>query len=213
MTAEHRLEICIDLLNQKYQVANTNGKLEQYAKYVNSITKWNPVAKLVSSSNLDILYDHIADSLTLLPYVNQYSKTFTASYIDVGSGGGFPAVPIAINCPGLQIFMVEAHQKKCTFLEKMVRQLQLSNVTIICDRLENLEIPGRHRLFTARAIEKPLAVSKQIAGSMRVDDLYLAQTDSVLQLKNKNFIVKEINDEFDQNDVRRGKVYSVSRYT
>jgi 16S rRNA (guanine527-N7)-methyltransferase len=213
MTIEHRLERCIKLLNEIYSIDNSNVELEQYAKYINNITRWNSSTKLVSNSDLNSLYDHIADSLTLLPYVKQYSKSSTTTYIDIGSGGGFPAIPVAINCPTLEIFMVDSHQKKCTFLEKVVRNLDLSNVTVICDRLENLKIPGSRRLFTARAVEKPLVVSQQIASSMGLDDLYLSQTESVHKLNRRNFIVEEIHDQFDDDDIRRGKLYSVSRYT
>jgi len=213
MNAGHRLEKTIEILKYKYDISHTDSELKLYDKYVNSIISWNSFAKLVSVSSLDALYDHIADSLTLLPHLYPFRENKSVTYIDIGSGGGFPAIPLAINCPDLQIYLIEAHQKKCTFLEKIIRQLNLHNVTVVYDRFESIEIPGSRHIFTARAIEKPLDVSKHIVNTMGIDDVYLAQTEAAHGLNKKNVVIEEMVDGFSESDVRRGKAYVVSRYT
>src|SRR3954463_11699888 len=94
---------------------------------------------------------HIGDSLTLLPFFPKPAFTLA----DVGSGGGVPGIPIAIARPDAKITLIEATQKKATFLENASRQIGLTNVRITTHRAEDEARGGSRESFdivTARAL-------------------------------------------------------------
>ena len=79
-----------------------------------------------------ITAEHILDSLTLLPLV----KNKRATWIDVGSGGGFPALPLAICLPEIQFTLIESIGKKCAAMESICKAMEIRNCTILNQRAE-----------------------------------------------------------------------------
>lgn len=103
--------------------------------YLALLKKWNSTYNLTAlRDEKKMVSHHLLDSLTLLPYVAQ-AKTL----IDVGSGGGMPGIPTAICCPDLQITLLDANTKKTTFLQQVVIELGLRNVTVVSGRVEALQ--------------------------------------------------------------------------
>ena len=89
--------------------------------YLALLQKWNKTYNLTALRDpAQMVSHHLLDSLTLLPYLAQ-----AQSMIDVGSGGGMPAIPAAICRPDLQITMVDANSKKATFLRQAAIELGL----------------------------------------------------------------------------------------
>lgn len=114
--------------------------------YLALLQKWNKTYNLTALRDpAQMVSHHLLDSLTLLPYLAQ-----AHSMIDVGSGGGMPAIPAAICCPDLRITMVDANSKKTSFLRQAAIELGLENVAISSSRVEEL---GGHRadIVTSRA--------------------------------------------------------------
>lgn len=98
---------------------------------------------------------HALDALSLVPELASLRKG--ASVLDVGSGGGVPAIPLAIVRADLRFTLVEATKKKAWFLEEAARRLSLDNVTVRAERAESLAKPPFTRSFdavTARAVAK-----------------------------------------------------------
>lgn len=121
------------------------------------LTIWNRTHNLVSRETLGPSFwgRHVGDSLTLLPLL----KSTDAALLDIGSGGGFPALPVAIALKGLsrRYRLIEANTRKASFLRTVVRRLSLP-VTVITRRAErkdgdSCETPD---VVTARAVA-PLA--------------------------------------------------------
>lgn len=122
----------------KAQVISQYGlSSEQVAKidlYLEMLYKWQKTTQLVSPNTLkDIWQRHIADALQLLP-----SYVEGAKVLDIGSGGGFPALIISILRSDVFMVMVESHQRKASFLSAVVRELKL-NAKVICERAEKLD--------------------------------------------------------------------------
>jgi 16S rRNA (guanine527-N7)-methyltransferase len=98
---------------------------------------------------------HALDALSLLPHLAPL--TAGSAVLDVGSGGGVPAIPLAIARPDLRFTLVESTKKKATFLSDVAHKLALANVTVLAERAETLARPPLARSFeavTARAVAK-----------------------------------------------------------
>jgi 16S rRNA (guanine527-N7)-methyltransferase len=106
--------------------------IEKFKVYAALLIKWQNSINLVSKSTLkDIWNRHFLDSLQLLPYIDG------DSVLDIGSGGGFPGMVLAI-AGNLPVTCVDADKKKMLFLEEVAR-ITDTNVTLITDRIENLK--------------------------------------------------------------------------
>jgi 16S rRNA (guanine527-N7)-methyltransferase len=88
----------------------------------------------------------VLDSLSLLPHIGA-----ARTLLDVGSGPGFPGVPIAIARPDLRITLLDSSHKKCTFLEQARTELHLANVAIACERVEQWRPTERFEAVVSRA--------------------------------------------------------------
>lgn len=109
-------------------------------KYKNLILKWNKVHNLISKNSEEFIDErHINDSLRICEMVNINAENIC----DFGSGAGFPAIPLSIylNAQGAntKIYMYESRQKKASFLQLCIDELELSNTRIVNDRIENAQ--------------------------------------------------------------------------
>lgn len=129
----------------------------------NLVLKWQRVQNLVSRETLDQIWPrHILDSLQILPvFAQKNTKLFETSgesyfhICDIGSGGGFPALPLAIALKGANVrfHLIESNGRKCAFLNAVGRELGLE-ITIHNKRIEalNPESLGAISVFTSRAL-------------------------------------------------------------
>ena len=121
--------------------------LERFAAL---LRKWNAVQNLVSRETVDQLWPrHIDDSLQLMKFV----RATDLAAIDLGSGGGFPAIPMAIASRGTErrFTLVEPIAKKASFLRTVARDLDLP-VTVVAKRAEQLDSRETFDLVTSRAL-------------------------------------------------------------
>jgi 16S rRNA (guanine(527)-N(7))-methyltransferase GidB len=118
--------------------------------YADLLRRWQAVQNLVSRETLDSLWDrHFADSLQILPLLRPTDRSF----LDLGSGGGFPALPLAIACKGdgRRFHLVEPTARKVSFLRTVARELDLS-VTVHGVRIEQLDSRETPDVVTSRAL-------------------------------------------------------------
>jgi 16S rRNA (guanine527-N7)-methyltransferase len=123
-----------------------------FERLVNELLRWNRSRNLTAITDHDeVLEKHLIDSLTLLPFARQARRL-----LDLGSGAGFPALPLKIACPELAVISVDAAGKKIDFQRHIVRLLELQDFTALHGRIELLqEQPGYRASFdlvTARAL-------------------------------------------------------------
>lgn len=102
---------------------------------------------------------HILDSLTMVPWLRG------TRVADIGSGAGFPGIPLAIVVPGVHFVLVESVGKKCRFLECVRETLQLDNVEVVQSRAEGYKPMDRFDTVIARAVG-PLADLVKYAGGL-----------------------------------------------
>jgi 16S rRNA (guanine527-N7)-methyltransferase len=133
----------------------------------------------------DVEIKHFLDSLTVAPIIQQELPAANGRLVDVGSGGGFPGLALAIALPWLQVMLVEATAKKVRFLEQVTETLQLSNVGVLQGRAEALA-DGEQRegfdIATARAVGSAATLVELLTPFLRVGGLaVLMKTRSAVQ--------------------------------
>lgn len=132
-------------LSQK-QVSDLNAFLQE-------LERWNRVHNLTSVEGEQASIDlHLIDSIAILPIMREFLPT-PARIADLGSGGGLPAIPIAIAEPNWSISLIEAVRKKTAFLQNVKGKLALSNASIYSDRVEHVasQEPGKYDAVISRA--------------------------------------------------------------
>lgn len=140
----------IDLELQKYNVSRET--ISNFSAFINILSEWNSKINLVSKNSLiDVWQRHVLDSLQLINYI----PSDAANIVDIGSGGGFPAIVLAIALkeknPAAKITMVESITKKTLYLNDVCSRLQLNNARVVNDRVENLHLQNVD-IITARAV-------------------------------------------------------------
>ncbi len=119
--------------------------------YLAELKKWNRKINLTAiRDEQDIIIKHVLDSLT---YTKGFGPRPGLRLMDMGSGAGFPAVPIKLVWPGIAVTMVESIHKKASFLRHVVRTLALSDVEVVDERTERLseQFLNAFDVVTARA--------------------------------------------------------------
>ena len=108
---------------------------------------------------------HVAESLEPAAWLK---KSGCSRWVDLGSGAGFPAIPLALAGVGKHWTLVESRRPKILFLRKMLADLSITGVEVVHSRIETAELPDEFDGFTARAVERLPAVL--MAASVRVAD-------------------------------------------
>lgn len=110
-----------------------------FTEYKKAFLEENSKHNLISKNDEKVLYEkHIYDSLAIKLFFEKYSID-KAKILDIGCGGGFPCVPVAIEFPEMDISGVDSIRKKIASVETISEQLGLKNLELICDRVENLK--------------------------------------------------------------------------
>jgi len=129
----------------------SDEQADAFLAYLVELEKWNRKINLTAIKNeQDIVIKHFLDSLS---YLNGFEPASALRLLDMGSGAGFPAVPIKIVHPELAITLVESNKKKASFLRHIVRTLKLPEIVVVDTRSDELP-PSYHRTYdavTARA--------------------------------------------------------------
>jgi 16S rRNA (guanine527-N7)-methyltransferase len=139
--------------------------LPQLSTYLDLLLKWNARTNLTAIRDPEeIVRRHFGESLFAARHLDPATpEAGTSTLLDVGSGAGFPGIPIALLCPDIQVTLAESQSKKSSFLREAVRTLNLPNAEVWAARAETLPASRRFRIVTLRAvdnIEAALTVAK-----------------------------------------------------
>ena len=109
--------------------------------FLEEMGRWNKVHNLTAIENeQDSVRLHLIDSIAVLPVLRQFLTMPSPKIADLGSGGGLPAIPIAILQPQWRLTLIEAVRKKTAFLQHVRGKLKLKNVEVLSDRVENVAL-------------------------------------------------------------------------
>ena len=145
-----------------YGIHIHENKVELLSIFIQELEEWNKKINLVGTDDIErIINELVIDSL--LPLKNIPSH---GSILDIGSGAGFPAIPLKICCPDLLFHLVEPLDKRVSFLKQVVRSAKLKDIVIIKGRIEDVSsslITSGYEIVTSRAMA-PLAKTIEICG-------------------------------------------------
>jgi 16S rRNA (guanine527-N7)-methyltransferase len=146
---------------KRLRIGMRPGQVEAFRAYLDALAEARPRLRLTALTDPEAVQRrHFLEPLALLAALEEV-EPLGESAIDVGSGAGFPGLPIKIVRPALRLTLVEAHGRRAAFLEELVRRLDLKDVTVVKARAEDAARDPRHResydLALARAVA-PLPV-------------------------------------------------------
>jgi 16S rRNA (guanine527-N7)-methyltransferase len=148
-----------ELLLFQQQAAYFNVKLKDehlslFGAYLDELWAWNKHVNITGAeTRVEVLMNLFLDSLIPGPHLPE-----TGNLLDVGSGGGFPGIPLKIYRPGLAVDLLEANSKRVSFLKHIIRLLRLTDIRVMRERIGAPDILPEKTLYevvTARALASP----------------------------------------------------------
>ena len=140
----------------------TPAQLAAFQTYADELRAWNEKFNLTAIKDArGVQIRHFLDSLSVLKVLRPGGAALRV--VDVGSGAGFPGIPLKIACPQMQLTLVEATGKKAKFCEHMVEQLKLTNVTVVHARAEEVGREPAHRERYDWAVARAVAEMPTLA--------------------------------------------------
>ncbi len=138
----------LERLGASVQVELTPLARSRFSTYFDLLVLWNRTVSLVSTATpRDLVERHAFDSLHVVPLISP-----NATIIDLGSGAGFPAIPLAIVRPDCRVTMIESRRKKANFLREVSRRAELVNTSVFEGRAEDHQPEVKATVVTARAL-------------------------------------------------------------
>ena len=196
----------------KYFPDLSADKTEKLTKLFELYSYWNKKINVISRKDIEKLYErHILFSLAIAKFITFKPKT---KIIDVGTGGGFPGVPLAIMFPQCEFILVDSINKKLKVVNEVCNALEIKNVKTIHSRIENLNL--NYDFIVSRAVTNFVDFvknTKNLKLRKNFNDIdngiiYLKGGD-VSEEKNKfknKLIVKNISDYFDEEFYKTKKI-------
>jgi 16S rRNA (guanine527-N7)-methyltransferase len=178
-------------------------QLEQFELYYRELTEWNERMNLTAITDREQVYmKHFYDSASLAFFVPLADQTTLA---DVGSGAGFPSIPLKILFPGLSVTIIDSLQKRIGFLTHLIKALGLDGVHCIHGRAEdvgrNPEHRDRYDIVTARAVARLNVLAEFCMPLVRVGGLFAAMkgADPQEEVNEARYAIHELGGEYKEN--------------
>jgi 16S rRNA (guanine527-N7)-methyltransferase len=143
------------LLKENLEIDLNSRQVEQFSKYFKFLNEFNSHTNITRIAPEEIPLLHFYDSLTLSKFLD---LSAVKTLIDIGSGAGFPGVPLKIIFPNLKVTLVDSKRKKTNFLNELIEILELENIEAVHGRAEDLGKDKKYResfeLVTVRAVSE-----------------------------------------------------------
>jgi 16S rRNA (guanine527-N7)-methyltransferase len=149
-------------------------QIEQLLAFIQLIAKWNKAYNLTAvRNNEDMTRLHILDSLAILPYIEG------KRVIDIGTGAGLPGIPLTICLPDVEFVLLDSNAKKTRFVQQVILELKLKNVSICHSRVEQYQPEQGFDTITTRAFASLPDMMKLTAHLLSENGVLLAMKGQI----------------------------------
>lgn len=191
----------IDLLKNefgKFNIALSDRQVEQFVKFYEMLVEKNKVMNLTAITEWnDVVVKHFTDSISIIKAVPKMTG-MSFSLIDVGTGAGFPGIPLKIMLPDMKITLLDSLNKRVDFLNEVTDALGLENIIAVHGRAEdfgrNNEYRERFDLAVSRAVAKMTLLSEICLPFVKVGGSFIAYKtkDSKDELEEAFYAIGEL---------------------
>ena len=155
-------------MQKKLTIKLSVEQLEKFYSYMSLLLEWNEKMNLTAITEPnEIILKHFVDSLTILKEINDNSKV-----VDVGTGAGFPGIPLSIANESLKITLVDSLNKRLIFLQEVIDKLELKNIEIVHSRAEDFGQNKKYResfdIATSRAVANLSTLSEYLIPLVKI---------------------------------------------
>ena len=156
-------------MQKKLTIKLSVEQLEKFYSYMSLLLEWNEKMNLTAITEPnEIILKHFVDSLTILKEINDNSKV-----VDVGTGAGFPGIPLSIANESLKITLVDSLNKRLIFLQEVIDKLELKNIEIVHSRAEDFGQNKKYResfdIATSRAVANLSTLSEYLIPLVKIN--------------------------------------------
>lgn len=138
-------------MKNSHQTMNKIEIKTNFDKYIKTFLEENSKINLMSKNDEKLIFEkHIFDSLSIKLLFDKLD-TLPNTILDIGTGGGFPSIPIALEYPEIQVTGIDSIQKKINAISNIAKELQIKNIEFIRDRVENIK-DKKYDMITSRAV-------------------------------------------------------------
>ena len=165
-----------------------------FSEYKKAFLEENAKLNLISKNDEKVLFEkHIYDSLAIRLFFDKYKIT-KANLLDIGCGGGFPCVPIAIEYPEINVIGIDSIRKKINSINTIKETLKLNNLSTICDRVENIG-NKRFDIITSRAVADLAKISEYALPLLKKGGYFVAYKSkkALEELEGAKEVLKKFN--------------------
>ena len=161
---------------EKFNINLTEHQKEQFDRYYEMLVEWNNVMNLTGITDYDeVNLKHFTDSLTL---VRNIDMNKIDAVIDIGTGAGFPGLPIKIAFPHIHVVLLDSLNKRIKFLNAVIEELDLADVETLHGRAEDYakkeEYRGQFDLCVSRAVANLSTLSEYCIPFIKIDGLFIS---------------------------------------
>lgn len=179
-------------------------QLNSFYNYMKLLLEWNEKINLTAITNPEeIIIKHFIDSLTISKYLEQNKKI-----ADLGTGAGFPGIPLKIYRADLNIVLVDSLNKRINFLNEVISKLNLKNIKTIHSRIEDFGKDKKYResfdYVTARAVANLSVLSEYLIPVVRVDGQCICMKGSEIE--------NEIEESKTAIKILGGKIHKIDKF-
>ena len=177
----YKLDTFIKDLNQ-FGISLEEKQLIQFIQYYELLMEWNRFMNLTAITEYEeVLKKHFIDSLSIINILKyEELSTKSISVIDIGTGAGFPGIPLKIVFPNLQVTLLDSLQKRVNFLQAVIDELSLSDIRVVHGRAEEYasEGKGKYReqfdLCVSRAVANLSTLSEYCLPYIKVGGAFIS---------------------------------------